>query len=62
MVKPVLIRAPRDGTVKSILDEQKIEYKGSHFAILVNGENSSLEAHVKKGERIMMLPVIGGGL
>ncbi|MHA1839519.1 MAG: MoaD/ThiS family protein [Candidatus Ranarchaeia archaeon] len=61
VVKPVLIKAPRDGTVKSILDELNIDYANSHFAILVDGENSNLDTPVKRGQRVILLPAIGGG-
>ena len=61
MVKPVLLKAERDGTVRSLLDEKGIEYANSHFAVLVDGENSNLDTEVKKGQRVILLPAIGGG-
>lgn len=61
MVKPILLKASRDGTVRSLLDENNVAYSNSHFAVLVDGENSNLDTKVKKGQRIILLPAIGGG-
>jgi sulfur carrier protein ThiS len=61
MVKPVLFKASKDGSVRELLDEMEIEYANSHFAVLVDGDNSNLDTMVKKGQRVILLPAIGGG-
>ena len=61
MVKPVLIKAPRQDTVRNILDEQAVEYEHSQYVIMVNGQNANLDTIVQPGERIIVLPAISGG-
>ena len=50
-----------EATVREIVDPRVLEATGGDLVVLVNGLPSSLDARVRDGDTVALLPHIGGG-
>lgn len=48
-------------TLEDLLDELNLKYKLNFYTFIINGQKENLRENLKDGDKVKIIPVLGGG-